>query len=241
MERTLIFLHGFGVRGWFWEEFTDFFKTSEGGSFTRVLAPDLEMTDVDTLVTTTGDLIEQEASRNGGVSLIGHSLGGAVASVVADRLGDRLVRKLVCMATPFGGSTAHLKGFLRFLIRHHLLPDFLTRPHFYSKQTPMAVQKSMFARVVAETPALLDTLTADTHFHTTLLTRRLELPSLVVCSGADRVVSLAQSAALADAIGAELYVFPAEEKVAHDDFVAAPVVRERTQAVLARFLGSQAS
>ncbi|HUX51981.1 MAG TPA: alpha/beta hydrolase [Spirochaetia bacterium] len=236
MDKTLIFLHGFGVRGRFWNGFTDYFATPAGGSFTRIVAPDLQTTDINTLVETTTELVQSEAERNGGVCLVGHSLGGAVAAVVASRLGDDLVRRLVCISSPFGTNRSRLTGVIRLLIRHHLIPEFAIRSRFYSKQTPKEIQKRMFSEVVAETPALLDAVLAETQFHTTVLTHRLSQPSLVMASEADKVVPVAQSKALAGAIGAELSIFTASERVAHDDMIAAPAVRIRAQQILGDFL-----
>ena len=237
MDKTLIFLHGFGVRGRFWNGFTDFFTSTEGGRFTRVLTPDLQMPDVDTLVETTTELVQSEAERSGGVCLVGHSLGGAVAAVVGSRLGDDLVRRLVCVSSPFGRNHSRLGGVIKLLISHHLIPEFAIRSRFYSKRTPKEIQKQMFGQVVAETPALLDAVLAETQFHTTVLTHRLSQPSLVMASEADKVVPAAQSKALAGAIGAELSIFTASERVAHNDMIAAPAVRVRAQQIIGAFLG----
>ncbi len=234
MERTVIFLHGYGVRGGFWSGFARAFARSEGGIFDRVLAPDLDMTDIDTLVETTTERIAEEAGRNGPVCLVGHSLGSAVGAVVARSLGEKSIRKLVCIATPFGGNSATGRGLTRFLVRHRLIPGFLARPRFFNR-TPVYVQKAMFTKVVPETPALQDAAFAKTYFHTDLLNGELPVPSLVICSEADRVVPAAQSRALAARIGARLHLFEASERVGHDDFVAAPEVAPRVQSIISDF------
>lgn len=234
MEQTVIFLHGYGVRGGFWSGFARAFSRNEGGSFDRVLAPDLDMTDIDTLLETTTERIAELAKTNGPVHLVGHSLGGAVAAAVTRSLGEKAIRKLVCIATPYGGNRSPGRGLTRFLIRHRLIPGFLARPRFFSR-TPVYVQKAMFAKVVPETEALQNAALAETYFHTRLLDDTLPVPSLVICSEADRIVPAAQCRALAARIGARVHLFDAHERVGHDDFVAAPEVAPKVRSIITGF------
>ena len=241
MEKTLILLHGYGVRGWFWDGFTDFFKKPAGGSFGRVLAPDQDMRNISVLIESTERLVREEAERNGGVTLVGHSMGGAVAAVVAASLGDTMVRKFACLATPFGENRSSMSGLVKFLIRHRLIPDFVARPQFFSSHTPLTTQKSMFEKVVPESVELQEAIMADNHFHTALLTHPAGQPAMVVCSEADRVVPFSQSQALAAKLAARLEVFPKAEHVGHNDMVAAPKIVTRTQAMLGDFFSERYS
>ncbi len=206
MERTIIFLHGYGVRGWFWDGFKDQFAASNGGEFDRVLAPDLNMADIDTLFDTTTGLVAIEAEKQGPVYLVGHSLGGAVAAVVAGALGKQAVAGIACIATPFGGNRSSGKALTRFLIRHRMIPQFIARPRFFGT-TPVTVQKAMFAKVSPESPALQDSIMADTYIHTKLLNESLPMPAIVLCSEADRIVPVSQCRELSVQLGADIHVF----------------------------------
>ncbi|WP_455382390.1 alpha/beta fold hydrolase [Salinispira pacifica] len=235
MEQTVIFLHGYGVRGSFWSGFARAFARGEGGAFDRVLTPDLDMTDVETLMETTATLVAEEAESRGPVCLVGHSMGGAVAAVTAQRLGSSAVRKLVCIATPYGGNSARGTGLIRFLIRHRLIPDFVARPRFFTR-APVYVQKAMFAKVVPENRAMQEAAMAEKYFHTELLGGSLPLPSMVIASEADRVVPSSQCRELSERIGATLHLFGPSDRVGHDDFVAAPEIALEVRRMITEFL-----
>ncbi|HUX14220.1 MAG TPA: alpha/beta hydrolase [Spirochaetia bacterium] len=234
MDRTIIFLHGYGVRGWFWDDFAQLFTSANGGGFDRILTPDLNMTDIDTLFETTTRLVADEAKKQGPVYLVGHSLGGAVAAVVTGRLGEQAVAGIACIATPFGGNRSSGKSLTRFLIKHRMIPQFVARPRFFGT-TPLAVQKAMFAKVSPESPALADAIMADTYSHTKLLSRALSIPAIVVCSEADRIVPVSQCRQLSAQLGADIYVFERARRIGHDDFVGAPPTASEVRTIISNF------
>lgn len=236
MRNRIIFLHGYGVRGDFWRDFAPRFEND----FDEVLTPDLAMQDLPTLIDTTSILVRRAAERDGGgavrTSLVGHSLGAAVAGVVASSLGGDLVARVVLISPPFGEQHTPMRALTRFLLRYRLIPGFLVRGRFYSTHTPVGVQKAMFARAVPESRTLQDAIFASRWFHTDLLAGRLPQPSLVICSEADAIVRAADSLELAKRIGAETCVYDRARQVAHDDFVASPVISLDAANVVRRFL-----
>ena len=68
--KTLIFLHGYGVRGnWFWEPIKTFFESK----FAQIYTPDLQMDDISTLIDSTKTFIYDIANKyDTKIYVIGH-------------------------------------------------------------------------------------------------------------------------------------------------------------------------
>lgn len=230
--RTILCLHGFGVRGYFWEimepHLSEFYE--------RVLTPDLRMDTIETVLES-GRHLAAEAAREDGraIAVLGHSLGGVVAALTARDLGSDVVERAVLLAPPFGEQAKVPGKLVRFLLEHKLIPDFVTRPQFFTNHTPTHIQKSMFKRAVDETPALQSLLFKKRRFHTDLFDAPLSVPSLVVASEADKIVPAAESKAFAERLGATLTVYDAPWNIGHDDLTCAPAVASELAERIRRF------
>ena len=231
--RTLILLHGYGVRSFFWEPIKTFFESK----FPQIYVPDLNMENPTVLVDSTKEYIlsiknqHQEAE----IFLVGHSLGGVVAILLAQELGPQVIKKVALLAVPYGEQKIPFKSLTRFLIKHRLIPDFLSRPRFFSKQTPKRVQKNMFKQVVPESEAMINEILNDKYFHTDLITGKLPQDAIFMFSEYDKVVSVAQCRILAEKLGTKAIEYPKDKKVAHDDFITAPTIANEVSARIIDF------
>ena len=82
--RTLVCLHGFGVRGYFWEVIRPHFEAM----YERVLTPDLDMSTLEVMLESGRRLVGDAAAEDEApVAVVGHSLGGVVAALTARDLG----------------------------------------------------------------------------------------------------------------------------------------------------------
>lgn len=227
-EHTVILVHGYGVRGSFWDKL----KPRLERSGTRVLAPDLAGNSPGELA----DQIETLARAESGgrpVMLVGHSLGGILCALVASRVNTGVASHVVVIAAPFGGRARKLNPLVRFLIRFRLLPQFLVRPRFFSAATSKADQKRWFARAVPESPALQSVLFGDGWFPAEAFSSPPRQRALVVYSEADRIVDAAATAAFTRALDANELVFERARGVGHNDFAASDgVVDELARALL---------
>lgn len=233
---TLVLLHGFGVRGFFWDQVRPYFEES----FSQVLSPDLDTRDITTLIDSTKELIRARAQGDGAaVSLVGHSLGGIIAAIAARDLGPETVEQIAVVASPFG-ERQNLPGpVIRFLLKHHLIPAVFTRPKFFSEHTPVELQKELFDRAVDETPELMSLAFRKRWFHTDFFTEPLKQGSLVIYSEDDRIIRPLETQKFARAIGAETRVFPKERGVAHDDLLVSPTIsREVADWIVSFFNGA---
>ncbi|MFW5995075.1 MAG: alpha/beta fold hydrolase [Spirochaetia bacterium] len=219
--RSLICLHGYGVRGFFWNPVRDQLERE----FPELLTPDLPMNSLEHLVENTKLIISSKSRLDRApVSLIGHSLGGVLAALSARELGPRVVRKVIIIGSPFG-ERSELPGVLvRFLVRSGLMPDFLIRPKLFSAQTPPDKQKELLQRSVRESRKLRRELEQPVWFHTQMFDDPLEQPSLTVYSTRDRIVPALQTRAFGEALGSELVELGPNQRVGHNDFIWAPPV-----------------
>lgn len=231
--RTVVLVHGYGVRSSFWEKLQ---PQLEQAGF-RVVAPDLAG---DSPV----DLAEQvahiarDASTDGPVALVGHSLGGILCAMAALRAPAELVSHLVVIASPYAGRAKSVGPIIKFLIRFRLLPPALIRPRFFSSATSRADQKRWFARAVPESAALQQVLFGTDWFPVGELSRPSRRPALAISSDADRIVDAEATGALAAALGAVEHRFPRERAVGHNDFAASDTVSAEVSRVIAAFLSS---
>lgn len=226
----LLFLHGYGVRGWFWEALA----AELSGSFDPVLAPDLDMTDLAAMISSA----RSHLASAPGALVVGHSLGASIAARLvapsgagsssgggsAPQAGPLRAAGAVLIAPPAQGRSKTTPGVLRFLLKHHLVPDILIRPRFFS-QTPTRAAKAVFARAERETPQLQAAV-----FRGDAVDPRLEPPDcpvLVLASEGDRIIPAFESRAVAQRLGARLHLFRSVERVGHNDFATAPTVVAR--------------
>jgi pimeloyl-ACP methyl ester carboxylesterase len=219
---SIVCLHGYGVRGYFWEVIRPHLETL----YERVLTPDLRMNTIESVLQSGRDVVT-EASRQDGapVAVVGHSLGAVVAALAAKELGTERVERAILLAPPFGEKAEVPGKLVRFLLKHHLIPDFLSRPQFFSRRhTPLTIQKSMFKRAVDESAELQTFLFRPKRFHTDLFDGPLAMPVLVVASEGDRIVPARESVEFAERIEAALSVYGARRGIGHDDLTCSPQI-----------------
>ncbi len=226
-------LHGYGVRGFFWDPV----RTQLEDAFPEVVTPDLRMTDLESLIDSTKAMVSSKSKLDRRpVHLIGHSLGGIIAAICARDLGPSVVSKVVAIASPYGERRELPGRLVRFLLRHRLIPQFLARPRFFSAKTPPERQRELFDRSVPESKQLQRQLLQPVWFHTEMFDSPLAQPSLSVYSARDRIVSSAEARAFGEALGSELLELGQNENVGHDDFVWAPAVAGRLMHKIVAFL-----
>ena len=234
--RTLIMLHGFGVRGFFWDPYK---RSSLEHKFHQVFAPDLDFTNIEVAIESTKRLIQnyyEKYGKLGPIFVIGHSLGGILASIAAKDLGIEVIKKVILMATPFGENNASKRsiGFQRWLIKNDwLLPGFLTRPRFFTKKTPKKIQKDLWKKVVKENNEMIDHIISSKWFHTELFLKPLQQETLIIASRDDKVVNIEQAEAFAKVLRAKTKIY---EKVGHDDLIYAPNVAKKVIEDIIEFL-----
>ncbi len=234
MKRTLVCLHGFGVRGFFWEHLLP--RLAPG--FRRVIAPDLPMQDPAAMLAGCARIVRDCADEDGApVCLLGHSLGGILGALTARELGPAAVAGVALIAPPWGERTDAPGPLLRFLLRHHLVPGFLTRPRFFGPGTPVRLQKELFRRAVPESPALMQAVLARRPFFLDAFESPLPVPSLVLCSDADRITAADDSVRLAALLGADTERLPGTLGIGHDDFAFGPEAIRLTADRLLPFFG----
>ena len=219
---TLIMLHGYGVRGFFWEPFL---QSKLKDVFSSMLAPDLDFSNIDTAVSSAKKCIQdayKQIGNSGSLVVLGHSLGGILSALAANELGPEIVNKLIIMASPYGdtGLSNSAIKFQLWLLRHDwLLPDFITMPQFFSNLTPKSVQKMVWEQAVKENENLLPGVLTRRWFHTDILTEKLPMKSLFIASKKDKLIPFNQTEEFARVIGAEMFV---PGTCRHDDLVFAP-------------------
>jgi predicted alpha/beta hydrolase family esterase len=225
--RTLIMLHGFGVRGFFWDPY----KHSDlQNKFHHIFTPDLNFKNIKTAVESTRDTVSfyhDKYGKLGPFYLVGHSLGGILAAILAKELGPEVISKIVLIASPYGESRSSERSIKiqRWLIKHdRLLPGFLTRPAFFTKKTPKNIQKTLWNKTVKETPEFIDEIISQKYFHTDLFTQPLVQKALVIASKHDKTVNIEQAETFAKVLGADTKIY---EKVGHNDLVYAPNVASK--------------
>ena len=231
-QRPVILLHGYGVRGDFWDPVAEKLRRH----FPVVEQPNMDMRSPTHMVEFVRSLARTRGQYEP-VALVGHSMGCAAASVVAMQLGTAAVARVASIAPSFGGNRSLFKGLTKFLIRHQLIPDSLTMPQFFNLTEP-AVRKMLWQRSVPESRAMLDEVFSSEYFHTRALTRTLFQPSLVIASEADQITPVNGARAFAEATGGTLEVYGKERQIGHDDFVWAPSVAEEIAERITAFCGS---
>ncbi len=233
-NRTVVLLHGYGVRGAFWR----YLKPVLEERFQEVLTPDLEMSSLEALIATTSSYCRKRAHRAGRpIILVGHSLGGVLAALVAKDLGNDVVDRVVIVAAPYGEHRMSRLGatLTRVLVRFRLIPDALARLRFFSNKSPVERQKALFADAVPESKELQAILFEPVWFHTEQFPGPVPVPSLVIASESDKVVPCNQTLEFAEVLRSQTRIFAAQDKVAHDDFAAAPELIHQTADIVHGF------
>ena len=229
----VVFLHGYGVRSTIWTTFREQLGTRLG----EIALADLTAESLTDLISRAKARVRRHSlEMDAPVTVIGHSLGAVLAAIAAGSLGPEVVSAAIMIAPPFG-EREHVPGrFLQFLLRRRLIPPFLLRPRFFSRHTPRHVQRQVFRSAVPEAPAIQALTFERQWFHTSFFPEPLPQPSLVVASHADRIVPVSQSLEFARVVGAQVHVFPADERIGHDDLFASPSVVARLVSVVTDFV-----
>jgi pimeloyl-ACP methyl ester carboxylesterase len=231
--RSIVCLHGYGVRGYFWEVIRPHLEKL----YERVFTPDLRMDTIDTVLESGREAVAEAARQDGApVAVVGHSLGGVVAALAARDLGAQRVERAVLVSPPFGEKAEVPGKLVRFLLKHRLIPDFVSRPQFFSRRhTPVAIQKSMFRRAVDETEELQAFLFRPKRFHTDLFDGPLPMPVLVVASEGDRIVPARESVEFARRLESALTVYEAGRAIGHNDLTCSPRIAAELAERIRRF------
>ncbi|OLS20901.1 MAG: 2-succinyl-6-hydroxy-2,4-cyclohexadiene-1-carboxylate synthase [Candidatus Heimdallarchaeota archaeon LC_3] len=226
--KTLVMLHGFGVRGFFWDPYK---RSSLEHKFHQIFTPDLDFTNVDTAIESTKKVILnyfEKYGKLGPIFILGHSLGGILASIAAKDLGTEVIKKVIIIASPYGenNSSKRTIGLQRWFIKNDwLLPGFLTRSRFFTKNfTPKKIQKDLWKKAVKETDEMIDKIIATKWFHSGMFDKPLAQETLIIASRDDKVVKIEQVEEFAKVIGAKTKIY---EKVGHDDLIYAPNVANK--------------
>ena len=211
-ESTLICIHGYGVRGFFWQEFALQAKQF----FPEIICPNLRM---ETIESTIQEIIEIGKNQAGKpYILVGHSLGGVLSALAAQNLVGTGLLAWVGLACPFGFRGNATPAWLRFLLFHKLIPKFLIRRRFFGKSVPAQAQKELFSRVVKENEIFQRLINTSPWFHNNRIKPLPSIAMVAIASQADRIVSSEQSAAMAQAMAARFINFPKILGIGHDDY-----------------------
>ena len=214
-------LHGYGVRGYIWGPV----QSALGNRLGPVATPDLDAPSISDLISKAKARIRRHSLEcDAPVIVTGHSLGAVIAAVAARDLKKDIVSAVILLAPPFGERENVPGGFLRFMLRHRLIPPILLRPMFFSPLTPRMTKRAVFRAAVPESPGIQALTFERRWFHTDFFSEPLSQPALVVASACDRVVPFSQSESFARAIGARFHLLEEREGVAHDDLFASPTV-----------------
>lgn len=218
-ESTLICVHGYGVRGFFWDRFAQIAKLH----YKKVCCPDLAMISVNTAIDEIRSLCRHESARSGhGVVLLGHSLGAVLCTLAAQGLTPSELQTIVAIAAPFGFREREMPAWLRFLLFKKLIPDFIIRRRFFGRKVKANVQKDLFSRAVKETVQFQLLISQGTWFHNDLVQPMPNGTAIAISSAADQIVPCSETAAMAAAMACPHIVFSKMLGIGHDDFGVSP-------------------
>lgn len=232
---AVVFVHGYGVRGSFWSALRPLAEKR----FPTVLAPDLAVLGCWEGVALLSDYVSMVHSAYGvPVVLIGHSFGTTTAALTARNLGATVVSQLVLIAGPYGEPVGRsFSPLYRLLYAMKMLPSRTIRNRLYGPDVPDEVKAEIRRTHVMEAETFRAELRRQRRwYHTGAFSTGLDQPSLVIASARDRMVSLRETTEFARAIRATLHVFPAAERIGHNDFGVHAPAAERTWRVVEPFL-----
>lgn len=234
--KTLVMLHGFGVRGFFWDPYI---HSNLQNKFHQIFAPDLDFTTIEVAIKSTKQLVidyHQRYGNMGPIFILGHSLGGILAAILAKELGPNIIEKIVIMASPYGeySSSERNINIQRWFIKHDwLLPGFLTRRVFFTKKTPKKIQKALWKKTVKESNEFIDQIITKKMFHTELFSEPLKQESFVIAGKHDKSVKIDQTIKFAKVLGSKTKIY---ENVGHNDLVYAPNIATKVIEDIIQFL-----
>lgn len=203
-----------------------------------IVTPDFSYPTVDEGVTTVVAEIDRTAEAYGTpVAVIGHSLGGVVASLAVRDLPQAIASHLVVIASPYGNRVGRAFGpLMRLRLALGLVGNTEMRRRFFGRRVPDSLQREVFAAASAESRELRALARASRWFHTGAFPAGAGRPTLVVASEADRVVHVRETLEFGEELGAERHLFPRSDGVGHDDFGVWPPAAQPTATAIARFL-----
>lgn len=228
-----VLLHGFGVRGKFW----DLVQNSLPGPL--VTAPSFDHADIETALAAIRRTLV-EASDQGPVHVVGHSLGGVLGAVAAATLPATVVASVAVVSSPWEvqGNRGGLPAVARFMLKRGWLPGFVVRRRFFGPSIPAKSQKALFRTAVPEASGLRDVVGRRPWFHINSIQGAYPHPLLVFGSEADRIVSAQESRAMAQAWGGKQIILPRERGWGHDDPAVDPRAARELAEILKAFTAS---
>lgn len=232
---SFIFVHGYGVRGQFWDTLRNAALLDNAFGRVELKTPDMAISTPQEGVEQILRLAREVKEKTGKAPvLVGHSLGGILSAIAAKADKESLVAGLAVISSPWkpSGKTANNK-FVRFLIRHGLLPGWLVMPRFFGKGIKRKAMRRIFSKAVPEERSLRDIVMGEPGFHAAELTGPFKIPAVFIASEADRIVEARQTADFAAAVSGELVLFPEDSGVGHDDLAVSETVARKILAILA--------
>jgi predicted alpha/beta hydrolase family esterase len=215
LEEQVVFVHGYGMRGFFWQTLLKTWNTPTGW-----FAPDFNITSVlqgrDQLL----EYIQKKAEEFGKPSiLVGHSLGGILCALSLSKLSPTQVSHVVILMAPWLKEKRNpLEKLIGFLIRHRLLPGVLVMERFFSSAIPKDMQQQLFSKAVQEDLDLSYEITTQTWFDPNLFIPNPSIRIIGIGSEHDRIVPPESVEALTNAVGGTYILAP--YKWGHDDIGA---------------------
>ena len=230
---NFICLHGFGVRGNFWDPLIpELSKLSEQ----NIIAPDLDFSTIDSAINSSRKSIINNQDK---VSvIIGHSLGAVLAlrqelvnldnkNIYLILLGCGMPIKMHSIAT----------GITRIIMKYgYLLPDHFWQSSFFSSITPQDIQDKFFSKVVKESNVFINELTSKNNDLLNFLENiDRSLPRTLFITGAkDRLTTTDRTVALANKLDA---TFISIDNAGHNDLIYSELIRKKVVKEIISFLG----
>ena len=220
---NFICLHGFGVRGNFWDPLIpELSKLSEQ----NIIAPDLDFSTIDSAINSSRKSIINNQDK---VSvIIGHSLGAVLALrqelVNLDNKNIYLI--LLGCGMPIKMHSI-VTGITRIIMKYgYLLPDHFWQSSFFSSITPQDIQDKFFSKVVKESNVFINELTSKNNDLLNFLENiDRSLPRTLFITGAkDRLTTTDRTVALANKLDA---TFISIDNAGHNDLIYSELIRKK--------------
>ena len=230
---NFICLHGFGVRGNFWDPLIpELSKLSEQ----NIIAPDLDFSTIDSAINSSRKSIINNQDK---VSvIIGHSLGAVLALrqelVNLDNKNIYLI--LLGCGMPIKMHSI-VTGITRIIMKYgYLLPDHFWQSSFFSSITPQDIQDQFFSKVVKESNVFINELTSKNNDLLNFLENiDRSLPRTLFITGAkDRLTTTDRTVALANKLDA---TFISIDNAGHNDLIYSELIRKKVVKEIISFLG----
>ncbi|MEX2444122.1 MAG: alpha/beta hydrolase [Alkalispirochaeta sp.] len=214
--RSLILIHGYGVRSYFWNAL----RPHLAAYFDPIETPDLELPDIESgvaMVTNACRTLRRRSSQP--VVLVGHSLGGILAALAARDLEPETVSHLVVIASPYGHRVGRAFGpILRLRFTLGVIGKDKVRRRFFGPAVPEDVQRSIFDSPADESAELKALGRRKRWFHTGEFPHGVPQRALAIGSAADRIVHIDETREFAEELNARMVTFPSSDRIGHDDF-----------------------